>query len=81
MCTQADRLGNGTTIGTNLIVERKGARVGLLSTAGHGDALVMMRGNGCSARSCLQRARDRQARAAGRPGPGARGLRARRGRR
>jgi N-methylhydantoinase A len=45
----ADRLSHGTTIGTNLIVERKGARVGLLATAGHGDALAMMRGNGRTA--------------------------------
>ena len=49
LCAQADRLGHGTTIGTNLIVERKGARVGLLATAGHGDALAMMRGNGRTA--------------------------------
>jgi N-methylhydantoinase A len=45
----SDRLSHGTTIGTNLIVERKGARVGLLATAGHGDALAMMRGNGRTA--------------------------------
>jgi N-methylhydantoinase A len=45
----ADRLSHGTTIGTNLIVERKGARVALLATAGHGDALGMMRGNGRTA--------------------------------
>jgi N-methylhydantoinase A len=44
-----ERLSHGTTIGTNLIVERKGARVGLLATAGHGDALAMMRGNGRTA--------------------------------
>ena len=49
LCSGADRLGHGTTIGTNLIVERKGARVGLLATAGHGDALAMMRGNGRTA--------------------------------
>ena len=49
LCGAADRLGHGTTIGTNLIVERKGARVGLLATAGHGDALSMMRGNGRTA--------------------------------
>ena len=49
LCAEADRIGHGTTIGTNLIVERKGARVGLLSTAGHGDALAMMRGNGRTA--------------------------------
>lgn len=46
---RADRLSHGTTIGTNLIVERNGARVGLLATAGHGDALAMMRGNGRAA--------------------------------
>ena len=40
------RLSLGTTIGTNLIVERKGARTGLLATAGHGDAILMMRGSG-----------------------------------
>ena len=45
----ADRLSPGTTIGTNLIVERNGARVALLATAGHGDALAMMRGNGRTA--------------------------------
>lgn len=44
-----DRLGHGTTIGTNLVVERKGAKVGLIATEGHGDALSMMRGNGRSA--------------------------------
>jgi N-methylhydantoinase A len=45
----AEHLSHGTTIGTNLIVERNGARVGLLATAGHGDALAMMRGNGRTA--------------------------------
>jgi N-methylhydantoinase A len=49
LCADADRLAHGTTIGTNLIVERKGARVGLLTSAGHGDALRMMRGNGRTA--------------------------------
>jgi N-methylhydantoinase A len=49
LCADADRLSHGTTIGTNLIVERKGARVALLATAGHGDALRMMRGNGRTA--------------------------------
>jgi N-methylhydantoinase A len=49
LLTESERLSHGTTIGTNLIVERKGARVGLLATAGHGDALAMMRGNGRTA--------------------------------
>jgi N-methylhydantoinase A len=49
LLASAERLSHGTTIGTNLIVERSGARVGLLATAGHGDALAMMRGNGRTA--------------------------------
>lgn len=40
---------HGTTIGTNLMVERKGARVGLVATQGHGDALQIMRGRGRTA--------------------------------
>src|SRR5262252_1926227 len=43
---QAERLGHGTTIGTNAVLERTGARVGLVTTAGHGDALAIMRGHG-----------------------------------
>lgn len=46
LLSQADRLSHGTTIGTNLVVERKGAKVGFITTAGHGDALLMMRGMG-----------------------------------
>ncbi|MEA2243587.1 MAG: N-methylhydantoinase [Solirubrobacteraceae bacterium] len=43
---RAERFGHGTTIGTNAVLERRGARVGLVATAGHGDALAMMRGAG-----------------------------------
>ena len=42
----AGRIGHGTTIGTNAVLERAGARVGLVTTAGHGDALAIMRGHG-----------------------------------
>jgi N-methylhydantoinase A len=41
-----ERIGHGTTIGTNAVLERSGARVGLITTAGHGDALAIMRGHG-----------------------------------
>lgn len=41
---QVTRFGHGTTIGTNLVIERKGARVGLICTIGHRDAILMMRG-------------------------------------
>ncbi len=44
-----ERVSHGATIGTNLVVERKGARTGLLATAGHTEALVMMRGGGRTA--------------------------------
>jgi N-methylhydantoinase A len=40
------RFGHGTTIGTNAVLERTGARVGLVTTAGHGDQLAIMRGHG-----------------------------------
>jgi len=40
------RFAHGTTIGTNAVLERRGARVGLVATAGHGDALTLMRGYG-----------------------------------
>src|SRR6516164_2527875 len=43
---QTERFGHGTTIGTNAVLERTGARVGLVTTAGHGDALAIMRGHG-----------------------------------
>jgi N-methylhydantoinase A len=46
LLASAERLAHGTTIGTNLVIERKGARVGLLTTVGHRDALLMMRGHG-----------------------------------
>src|SRR2546429_1925371 len=46
MLKQTERFGHGTTIGTNAVLERRGARVGLVATAGHGDALAMMRGAG-----------------------------------
>ena len=49
LLTETTRLSHGTTIGTNLVVERKGANVRLLATRGHGDALAMMRGNGRTA--------------------------------
>ena len=43
---RTERTGHGTTIGTNAVLERSGARLGLVATAGHGDALAMMRGAG-----------------------------------
>ncbi|MFD1516919.1 hydantoinase/oxoprolinase family protein [Pseudonocardia yunnanensis] len=46
LLARTSRFGHGTTIGTNAVLQRQGARVGLVATAGHSDALTMMRGSG-----------------------------------
>ncbi|HEV3112849.1 MAG TPA: hydantoinase/oxoprolinase family protein [Candidatus Binataceae bacterium] len=46
LLTDTVTLVNGTTVGTNAIVTKRGAKVGLLTTAGHGEALMIMRGGG-----------------------------------
>ena len=40
---------HGTTVGTNAIVQMKGVKTGLITTRGHGDALIIMRSVGRSA--------------------------------
>jgi len=49
LVSRTELLLHGTTLGTNALLERKGARVGLITTAGHADALIMMRSVGRSA--------------------------------
>lgn len=49
LISTTERFSLGTTVGTNLLVERRGARTGLLATAGHGDAILIMRGTGRTA--------------------------------
>lgn len=44
LLTVTDRLAHGSTIGTNLMVEQRGAQTVLLTTRGHGDVLANMRG-------------------------------------
>ncbi len=41
---RCERIVHGTTVATNALLERKGARVGLLTTAGHRDVLEMREG-------------------------------------
>jgi len=41
---QTERIVHGTTAATNALLERKGAKVGLLTTAGHRDVLEMREG-------------------------------------
>lgn len=46
---------HGTTLGTNALLERKGAKTGLITTRGHADAIIMMRSVGRSAGLPLDR--------------------------
>jgi N-methylhydantoinase A len=46
LLSSCTRLVHGTTAGTNALITRGGARVGLLATAGHGDAVAVMKGYG-----------------------------------
>ena len=38
-------LAHGTTVGTNSIIQRRGAKVGLITTKGHNDVIHIMRGS------------------------------------
>ena len=38
-------LGHGTTVGTNAIIQKRGATVGLITTKGHNDVIHIMRGS------------------------------------
>lgn len=38
-------LSHGTTVGTNAVIQKRGARVGLITTKGHNDVLHIMRGS------------------------------------
>jgi N-methylhydantoinase A len=44
-CRDIAFLSHGTTVGTNTIIQKKGARVGLVTTKGHEDAIHIMRGS------------------------------------
>src|ERR1700743_1294443 len=44
MLAQTQRLVHGTTVATNALLERKGARVALLTTEGHRDVVEMREG-------------------------------------
>jgi N-methylhydantoinase A len=43
LCRDIALLSHGTTIGTNAIVQQRGARVGLVTTKGHNDVIHIMR--------------------------------------
>ena len=44
-CSEVAVLTHGTTVGTNALIQRKGAKVGLITTRGHEDAIHIMRGS------------------------------------
>jgi N-methylhydantoinase A len=46
LLSQTSRLTHGTTSGINALVTRRGAKVGLLATRGHGDAIRIMDSSG-----------------------------------
>src|SRR5215218_8402048 len=44
LLARTERIVHGTTVATNALLERKGARIGLLTTAGHRDVIEMREG-------------------------------------
>lgn len=45
LCGSLDLVAHGTTVGTNALIQRRGARVGLITTRGHEDCIHIMRGS------------------------------------
>jgi len=44
-CSRIGMLTHGTTVGTNALIQRKGAKIGLITTKGHEDVIHIMRGS------------------------------------
>lgn len=44
-CARIRVLTHGTTVGTNALIQRKGAKIGLITTKGHEDVIHIMRGS------------------------------------
>ena len=44
-CERIEVLTHGTTVGTNALIQRRGAKVGLITTKGHEDVIHIMRGS------------------------------------
>jgi len=45
LCAEISMLSHGTTVGTNAIIQKRGAKVGLITTRGHNDVIHIMRGS------------------------------------
>lgn len=44
-CEKLVMLSHGTTVGTNAVIQKRGVRVGLITTKGHNDVIHIMRGS------------------------------------
>jgi N-methylhydantoinase A len=58
LLARSEQVMHGTTVGTNAVVQRRGARVGLIATAGHGEAILHMRGSGRTAGVSVEKMLD-----------------------
>ncbi len=45
LCQSIALLSHGTTVGTNTVIQKAGAKVGLITTKGHNDVIHIMRGS------------------------------------
>lgn len=45
LCGRLDMVTHGTTVGTNALIQKRGARVGIITTKGHEDCIHIMRGS------------------------------------
>ncbi len=45
LCASISVLSHGTTTGTNTVIQKRGAKVGLITTMGHNDVIHIMRGS------------------------------------
>jgi N-methylhydantoinase A len=45
LCGRLEMVTHGTTVGTNALIQKRGARVGIITTRGHEDCIHIMRGS------------------------------------
>ncbi|MDB5518616.1 MAG: hydantoinase/oxoprolinase family protein, partial [Tardiphaga sp.] len=45
LCGRLEMVTHGTTVGTNALIQKRGARVGIITTKGHEDCIHIMRGS------------------------------------
>lgn len=45
LCSALQLVSHGTTVGTNALIQKRGARVGIITTKGHEDCIHIMRGS------------------------------------